>query len=108
MSEPNVRYQDIEPSERAMDWRITTRILSDRTLMKTLEDSQAGGEKHAVVARVEHGELVEAYVSPESAVRTGFPFNAVQQAFDAYHVGRGVCLLLIRDNKAVISINGVR
>ena len=108
MSEPEISYQDIEPSERAMDWRVTTRVLSDRTLMKTLQDSQAGGEKHAVVARVEHGELVETYVSPESAVKKNFPFNAVQQAFDAYRLGRGVCLLLVRDNRAVISINGVR
>lgn len=106
--EPEIRYQDIEPAERAMDWRITARILSDRILMKTLEDSQAGGEKHAVVARVEQGELREAYVSPEAAVKKGFPFPAVEQAFDVYKVGRGVCLLLVRDRKAVISINGIR
>ena len=108
MAESGIRYQDIEPTERALDWRVTTRIMSDKVLMKTLQDSQAGGEKHAVVARVERGELVEAYVSPESAVKKSFPFGPVQEAFDAYHAGRGVCLLLIRDNKAVISINGVR
>ncbi len=106
--EPEITYQDIEPAERAMDWRITARIMSDRVLMKTLEDSQAAGEKHAVVARVEHGELKEAWVSPESAVKRSFPFPAVAQAFDAYKAGRGVCLLLVRDQKAVISINGLR
>jgi len=31
-----------------------------------------------------------------------------EQAFDAYSVGRGVCLLIVRDNKAVISINALR
>jgi len=103
-----VRYQDIGPEERAMDWRVTTRILSDKVLMKTLEDSQSGGEKHAVVARVDNGELTEAYVSSEEAVKRSFPFNAVQQAFDAYRAGRGVCLLLVRDGKAVISLNGIR
>jgi len=108
MAEPEVRYQDIGPDERAMDWRVTTRIMSDKVLMKTLQESQAGGEKHAVVARVENGELQEAYVSPEAAVRKSFPFHAVEDAFAAYQAGRGVCLLLVRDNKAVISINGVR
>jgi hypothetical protein len=108
MDDTGVRYQDIQPEERAMDWRVTTRIMSDKVLMKTLQDSQAGGEKHAVVARVENGELREAYVSPESAVKKGFPFSPVEQAFDAYEAGRGVCLLLVRDNRAVISINGLR
>ncbi|HET6452544.1 MAG TPA: hypothetical protein VFI08_14600 [Spirochaetia bacterium] len=108
MPEPEVHYQDIAPDERAMDWRVTARIMADRVLMKTLEDSQAGGEKHAVVARVENGELVEAWVSPEAAVKKSFPFAPVEQAFAAYRTGRGVCLLLLRDNKAVISINGVR
>jgi IS4 transposase len=103
-----VRYVDIGPEERALDWRITTRILSDKVLMKTLEESQSGGEKHAVVAVVQGGELQEAYVSPEAAVKKAYPFNAVDQAFAAYKVGRGVCLLLVRDRKAVISINGVR
>ena len=103
-----VRYQDIGPDERTMDWRITTHILSDKVLMKTLEESQSGGEKHAVVALVQGGELQEAYVSPEAAVKRNYPFNAVDQAFSAYKIGRGVCLLLVRDHKAVISINGVR
>ncbi len=103
-----ITYQDMGPEERAMDWRITTRVMSDRTLMKTLEDSQAGGVKHAVVARVEKGELIEAYVSPEEAVKKSFPFGPVEQAFAAYQAGRGVCLLIVRDNKAVISINSVR
>lgn len=108
MAEAEIRYEDIGPEERAMDWRVTRQVMSDPVLMKLLQDSQAAGEKHAVVARVEDGQLVEAYVSPESAVKKGYPFNAVEQAFAAYHAGRGVCLLLVRDNKAVISINGVR
>ena len=103
-----VRYQDMEPSERALDWRVTRLVMSDPVLMKTLQESQSGGEKHAVVAIVRGGELAETYVSPESAVKKNFPFNAVGQAFAAYEAGRGVCLLLVRDNKAVISINGVR
>jgi hypothetical protein len=103
-----ITYQDVGPDERAMDWRITTRVMSDKVLMKTLEDSQSDGVKHAVVARVENGELIEAYVSPEEAVRRSFPFDPVEQAFAAYQAGRGVCLLIVRDNKAVISINSVR
>jgi len=103
-----ITYQDVGPDERAQDWRITTRIMSDKILMKTLEDSQSGGVKHAVVALVRKGELVEAYVSPEDAVRKNFPFDPVEQAFAAYQAGRGVCLLIVRDNKAVISINSVR
>ena len=102
-----VRYQDIGPDERTMDWRITTHILSDKVLMKTLEESQSGGEKHAVVALVQGGELQEAYVSPEAAVKKSFPFNAVTHAFEAYQVGRGVCLLIVRDGRAVISLNGL-
>ena len=41
-------------------------------------------------------------------MRKNFPFNAVEQAFDAYTAGRGVCLLIVRDNKVVISINALR
>jgi hypothetical protein len=103
-----VIYQDMGPDERTLDWRITSRILSDKVLMETLEASQSTGTKHAVIARVQKGELVEAYVSPEEAVKKGFPFDPVEQAFAAYQAGRGVCLLIVRDNKAVISINSVR
>jgi DNA-directed RNA polymerase subunit H (RpoH/RPB5) len=103
-----VVYADIGPEERALDWRVTTRIMSDGTLMKTLQDSQSGGVKHAVIARVEKGQLLEAYVSPEESVKKNFPFDPVARAFEAYHAGRGVCILIVRDNKAVISINSVR
>ena len=103
-----ITYQDMGPDERAMDLRVTTRVMSDKTLMKTLEASQSGGVKHAVIARVEKGELIEAYVSPEEAVKKSFPFHPVEQAVTAYQAGRGVCLLIVRDNKAVISINSVR
>ncbi len=103
-----VTYEDMGPQERALDWRVTTRIMSDKVLMKTLENSQAGGTKHAVVALVRDGELLEAYVSPEDAVKKSYPFDPVHQAFAAYQAGRGVCLLIERDGKAVISINSVR
>jgi hypothetical protein len=103
-----IAYQDMGPDERAMDWRITTQVMSDKTLMRTLQESQSGGVKHAVIARVEKGQLIEAYVSPEEAVKKSFPFHPVEQAFAAYQAGRGVCLLIIRDNRAVISINSVR
>ncbi len=104
----SVTYQEMSPEESALDWNVTTRVMSDRVLMKTLGDSQSQGEKHAVIALVEKGELKETYVSPEAAVKKSFPFNAVEQAFDAYDIGDGVCLLIVRDNKAVISINGLR
>ena len=102
-----VTYEERGPQENVLDWTITRRVMSDRVLMKTLEDSQSGGGKHAVVARVEKGELVEAYVSPEDAVKKSYPFAPVEQAFDAYQAGRGVCLLVVRDGKAAISINSV-
>lgn len=103
-----VRYEEMGPEEEALDWTVTRRVMADAQLMKTLEASQSGGEKHAVIALVQAGDLKETYVSPEAAVKKNFPFNAVEQAFDAYSVGRGVCLLIVRDNKVVISINALR
>jgi hypothetical protein len=103
-----VTYADMEPEESALDWSVTKRVMADAVLMGTLEASKSAGEKHAVIALVEEGVLKETYVSPESAVKKRFPFNAVMQAFDAYDIGDGVCLLIVRDNRAVISINGMR
>jgi hypothetical protein len=103
-----VTYEDMGPEESALDWSVTKRVMADRVLMATLEASQSGGEKHAVIALVEKGVLQETYVSPETAVKRSYPFNAVQQAFEAYDIGDGVCLLIVRDRKAVISINGMR
>ena len=100
-------YQEMSREESSLDWRITAGVMSDKVLMKTLEESQSSGEKHAVIARVENGELKEAYVSPEAAVKKSFPFDPVLQAFEAYETAKGICLLIVRDNKAVISINGV-
>jgi len=103
-----ITYADMEPGESALDWSVTKRVMADPVLMGTLQASQSAGEKHAVIAIVKEGVLVETYVSPEAAVKKSFPFNAVTQAFDAYRAGAGVCLLIVRDNKAVISINGMR
>jgi hypothetical protein len=104
----NLVYQEMSSEENALDWGITKKVMSDRVLMKTLEESQANGEKHAVIARVEEGVLKETYVSPETAVRRQFPFSPVEQAFAYYHSRDGVCLVIIRDGKVAISINGVR
>jgi len=104
----NLVYQEMSEEENALDWRVTRQVMADRVLMKTLEDCQASGEKHAVIARVQEGALTEAYVSPEAAVRAQFPFNPVEQAFAHYDVRDGVCLVIVRDGKVVISINGVR
>ena len=101
-------YQEMSAEENELDWRVTRKVMSDRVLMKTLEDSQASGGKHAVVARVENGDFQEAYVSPEAAVKKLFPFGPVAQAFEYYDPRDGVCLVIVRDGKVVISINGVR
>jgi hypothetical protein len=100
-------YQEMSKEESSLDWRITASVMSDKVLMKTLEESQSAGEKHAVIARVENGVLKEAWVSPEGAVKKSFPFDPVRQAFEAYTADKGVCLVIVRDNKAVISINSV-
>jgi len=104
----NVVYQEMSPEERMLDWRITRQVMADAILMNTLYASQAHGEKHAVIALVEHGVLNETYVSPEQAVKKNFPFNPVMQAFDYYDVRNGVCLLIVRDGKAVVSLNSIR
>jgi hypothetical protein len=104
----NVVYQEMTPEERMLDWRITRQVMADAVLMNTLHVSQALGEKHAVIALVENGELKETYVSPEQAVKKNFPFNPVRQAFDSSQAQHGVCLLIVRDGKAVISLNSVR
>jgi hypothetical protein len=103
----HVIYEEMSPAESELDWSVTRRVLSDGVLMATLEAAQAGGEKHAVIALVTNGEITEIYVSPESAVNRNYPFEAVKQAFSVYDKG-GVCLLIVRDGKAVISINGMR
>ena len=61
-----------------------------------------------MIAIVQHGDLKETYVSPEPAVKKNFPFDPVAQAFDFYDVTGGVCLLIVRDGKAVISVNSLR
>jgi hypothetical protein len=101
-------YEEMSPEESDLDWSVTRRVLSDAVLMSTLEAAQAGGDKHAVVALVTSGEVTEIYVSPESAVRKTYAFDAVRQAFEVYERDGGVCLLIVRDGKAVISINGMR
>jgi hypothetical protein len=104
----NLVYQEMSEEENALDWQVTRTVMADSVLMKTLEDSQASGEKHAVVARVEKGDLKETYVSPETAVKRLFPFGPVEQAFEYYDPRDGVCLVIVRDRKVVVSINGVR
>ena len=102
-----VVYREMSPDEQELDWRITRKVMSDAVLMQTLQAAQSEGEKHAVIAMVENGELKETYVSPEAAVKRSFPFNPVTQAFDFYEINKGVCLLIVRDGKAVISVNGI-
>jgi len=104
----NIVYMEMSPEEHMLDWRITRKVMSDTVIMETLQASQSQGEKHAVIAMVENGQLTETYVSPETAVKKNFPFDPVMQAFDFYQVNKGVCLLIVRDGKAVISINGIR
>jgi hypothetical protein len=102
-----VVYREMSPEEHDLDWSVTRRVMGDKVLMTTLQASQALGEKHAVVAIVEHGEVRETYISSEPAVTRAFPFDPVKQAFEQYNVHGGVCLLIVRDGRAVISINGL-
>ena len=104
----NIVYQEMSAEEHMLDWRVTRQVMSDTILMNTLHASQAQGEKHAVIALVENGKLRETYVSPEQAVKKSFPFDPVAEAFDFYEVQAGVCLLIVRDGKAVISVNSIR
>lgn len=100
-------YREMGPEEQELDWRVTRTVMADATLMGTLQNAQGTGQKHAVIARVRNGEIVEMYVSPEGAVKTTYPFNAVEQAFELYDPSNGICLVIERDGKVVISINGI-
>ena len=99
-------YQEMTEAEKSLDWFISTTVLSDALLLKSLEERQSTGEKHAIIAVVENGALKDAYVSPESAVISNFPFDQVRHAFDYYEIGDEICLVVVRDNKVVISIRG--
>jgi hypothetical protein len=99
-------YQEMTEEEKSLDWFIATTVLSDSVLLKTLQERQAGNEKHAIIAVVENGALKDAYVSPESAVIKDFPFDQVRHAFEYYEIGDEICLVIVRDNKVVISIRG--
>lgn len=101
-------YREMGPEENALDWSVTSHVMSDRVLMSTLQASQAQGEKHAVIAIVKEGRLRETYVSPESAVVKAYPFDPVRQAFSCYDPRGGVCLLIVRDDAVSVSINGLR
>jgi len=101
-------YEEMSPEETDLDWSVTRRVMGDPILMNTLQSAQVAGEKHAVIALVTNGEITEIYVSPESAVKKQYPFEAVKQAFSVYDTNGGVCLLIVREGKAVISINGMR
>ncbi len=100
-------YEDMGPEEQELDWRVTRSIMADATLMGTLQNAQSTGQKHAVVALVERGELKEAYVSPQDAVQNAYPFGAVRNAFSVYLPSSGVCLVIVRDGRVVISINSI-
>jgi hypothetical protein len=101
-------YKEMTGDEEALDWRITRQVMADQVLMQTLEGSQAQGEKHAVIALVEQGKLVETSISPEAAVKKRFPFDPVSLAFQYYDPKDGVCLVIVRDGKVVISLNALR
>jgi hypothetical protein len=101
-------YEEMAAEESNLDWMVTWRVLSDSVLMETLQAAQADGEMHAVIAIVVAGEVTGTFVSPESAVKKQYPFSAVKQALDVYDVDGGVCPLIVRDGKAIISINGMR
>ena len=100
-------YREMGPDEQALDWKITKAVMADRVLMKTLMDCQSKGEKYAVIAMVEAGEMKEAYVSPEAAVKKNFPFNAIGHAFDYYSINSGVCIVTVRDGAVSVSVNGL-
>jgi hypothetical protein len=104
---PEYAYKEMGPEEEELDWRITRKVMGDPALMKLLQDSQSGGEKHAIIAVVENGVFKEAYVSPEKSVKETFPFNPIVQAFDSYTTEGGVCLVIVRDNAVAVSINGL-
>ncbi len=104
---PEYVYKEMGPAEEDLDWRVTRKVMGDAALMKLLQDSQSGGEKHAIIAIVENGVFKEAYVSPEKAVKAAYPFNAIRQAFDSYTTEGGVCLVIVRDNAVAVSINGL-
>ncbi len=100
-------YEEMGPDEQELDWSVTRQVMKDQQLLSTLLDAEQGGEKHAIVALVSQGELKETYVSPESAVKEKFPFNALQDAFDFYVPGHSVCLVILRDQRVVVSVNGL-
>ncbi len=100
-------YQEMGPDEQDLDWTITRQVMKDHVLLSTLLDAEQSGEKHAVVAVASNGELKETYVSPESAVKEKFAFNAIDDAFDFYVPGHSVCLVIVRDQRVVVSVNGL-
>jgi hypothetical protein len=107
-AEETLVYGEMAEDERDLDWQVTRRVMADRVLMRTLQDSQSAGEKHAVIALVRDGMLQEAYVSPRAAVEKQFPFDPIREAFEYYDLRIGVCLVIVRAGKVAVSVNGIR
>jgi hypothetical protein len=94
-----LQYKDLSLSENVIGQEVIEWLLGDDEVMELVVGFHDRGTRCAVVVWLEHGEVVNAYISDETAVRDQFDLPRVKEALTAYDPTRSFCVIVVREDK---------
>ena len=101
-----LKYKNLSSSERVMGREVITWILDDGDIMDMVDSFHDRGLRCAVVVWLEEGDVVDAYISDETAVTDEFELPRVREAVAAYDPSTSVCIVVVRENRNAVTLIG--
>lgn len=94
-----LQYKDLSLSENVIGQEVIAWLLGDDEVMEMVMGFHDRGTRCAVVVWLEDGEVVNAYISDETAVRDQFDLPRVREALSAYDPARSICVVVVREDR---------
>ena len=101
-----LQYKKLSSSELVMGQEVLDWLLEDDEIMSVVGNFHDEGKRCALVVWLEDGEMVDACISDDTALRAEVDLPKVRRAVASYDTTKQICVVVVRDNKNTVILYG--
>jgi len=101
-----LKYKNLSSSELILGQEVLGWLLTDDEIMDAVDGFHQKASRCAVVVWLEDEDVVDAYISDETALEEEFDLTRVHRAVATYDPEESICVVIVRDGRDTVVLIG--
>ena len=101
-----LKYKNLSSSELILGQEVLGWLLNDDEIMDAVASFHETGRRCAIVVWLDDEDVIDAYISDETALEEEFDLPRVRRGVASYDPAKNVCVVVVRDHKNTVVLLG--